>query len=139
METNGIFSIMKKLMQNMCLTEAPCTIYAVLAISKNSMSIKEISEKTGYSLPMIYTSMRELIENNLVEKIKNGKSTEYIANINFMEVFEKRRITIIEEYLEPLAKLDLNKYPNDDRIREIKEYANTFYNYFLKINQLNNR
>ncbi|MEM0160728.1 MAG: helix-turn-helix domain-containing protein [Thermoplasmata archaeon] len=139
MENNGIFAIMKKLMQEMCLSEAPCTIYSVLAISEKSMSIMEISEKTGYSLPMIYSSIRELIENNLVEKIKNGKNTEYIANINFIEVFEKRRKKIMEKFIEPLANMDLKNYPQNVRIREIKEYANTLYEYFIKINKLNNK
>ncbi|MGC8630190.1 MAG: helix-turn-helix domain-containing protein [Thermoplasmata archaeon] len=139
MESNGIFAIMKKLMQNLDLTEAPCTIYSVLAISEKPITIRELAEKTGYSLPMIYSSMRELIENNLVEKIRNEKSTEYIANINFIEVFEKRRKKIMEKYVEPLANLDLKKYPNNVRIREIKEYANAIYAYFMKINELNNR
>ncbi len=138
MDMDEISLLIRKLMRNMCLNESMCHIYSLLALSEKPMSIKEISEKTGYSLTIIYTSIRNLIENNLVERVKLGRNIKYTANINFIEVFERRRKKIMEEYLEPLSNIDLSKYRNNLRIKEIKEYANTIKEYFNKINQLKN-
>ncbi|MBD6956154.1 MAG: ArsR family transcriptional regulator, partial [Thermoplasmatales archaeon] len=102
MEYNDISSLIRKFLRNMGLNEAACRIYSILALSERPMSIREISEKTGYSQTMIYLSIRELIENNLVERMKEGKNIAYVANINFIDVFEKKRKKIIEEFLEPI-------------------------------------
>jgi DNA-binding transcriptional regulator GbsR (MarR family) len=138
MESDGIVSLIKKLMQNMCLSEAQCTIYSLLACSEKPMNVKELSEKTGYSPAMVYSSMRELIKNNLVDRIKEESNIAYIANINFIDVFEKRRKKIMEDFLEPLTNLDLDKYSNNVRIKEIKDYAKNIQTYFRKINSLKN-
>lgn len=138
MEYEEIMYLIKKLMRNMCLNEALCTIYSILAISEKPMSISQISEKTGYSSTMIYSSMKTLIEENLVEKVRIGKNIFYTANINFIDVFEKRRRKIMEEYIEPLSSIDLNKYHNNPRLKEIKEYAKNIKEYFMKINSIKN-
>ncbi|MGC8861012.1 MAG: helix-turn-helix domain-containing protein [Thermoplasmata archaeon] len=138
MEYNDISSLIRKFLRNMGLNEAACRIYSILALSERPMSIREISEKTGYSQTMIYLSIRELIENNLVERMKEGKNIAYVANINFIDVFEKKRKKIIEEFLEPIINLDVTRYPENRRIKEIRDYAIKIRNYFNKINELNN-
>ena len=125
MEMDDVALLIRKLMRNMCLNEAMCKIYSILALSEKPISIREISEKTGYSPTMIYSSMKDLIENNLVERVKEGKKIAYTANINFIDVFEKRRKMITEEFLEPLSNIDVTKYRNSKRLKEIKDYAMT--------------
>lgn len=128
--------LIKKLMKHLGLNDAPCSIYSVLAISEKPLTVREISEKTGYSLPMVYSSIKELVSNNLVEKIKIDSFNYYSANINFIDVFENRRKKLMEEFLEPLSNLDVNKYSKNIRIREIRDYAREIYRYFSEINNL---
>ena len=40
----------------------------------------------------------------------------YSANINFIDVFEKRE-RLMEEFLEPLSKIDIKRYPKNKRIK----------------------
>jgi len=133
-----IVILIRKLMRNLCLNEAPCKIYSILALSEKPMSIKEISEMTGYSPTMIYSSIKELKENDLIERVKEGKNIAYTANINFIDVFERRRRKIMDEFLEPLSNVDLTKYKDNSRIKEIRRYAITMQEYFRKINELKN-
>jgi hypothetical protein len=73
-----------------------------------------------------------------VERVKEGKNIAYIANINFIDVFEKKRKKIIEEFLEPIINLDVDGYTENMRIKELRDYAIRIKNYFNKINELKN-
>ncbi|MEM3211093.1 MAG: helix-turn-helix domain-containing protein [Thermoplasmata archaeon] len=123
---------LKKMMQYLGLGDAESTIYALLAISKEPLLVSEISEKIKYSIPRVYASINYLIKEGLVEKIRENGSTKYTANINFIDVFEKRRLEIMNKYLEPIINLD--NY--DGRITEIINYSKQVYNYFEKLNEL---
>ncbi|MEM0137069.1 MAG: helix-turn-helix domain-containing protein [Thermoplasmata archaeon] len=123
---------LKKMMQYLGLGDAESTIYALLAISKEPLLVSEISEKIKYSIPRVYASINYLIKEGLVEKIRENGSTKYTANINFIDVFEKRRLEIMNKYLEPIINLD--NY--DRRITEIINYSKQVYNYFEKLNEL---
>ncbi|MEM0150503.1 MAG: helix-turn-helix domain-containing protein [Thermoplasmata archaeon] len=123
---------LKKMMQYLGLGDAESTIYALLAISKEPLLVSEISEKIKYSIPRVYASINYLIKEGLVEKIRENGSTKYTANINFIDVFEKRRLEIMNKYLEPIINLD----NHDGRITEIINYSKQVYNYFEKLNEL---
>jgi DNA-binding transcriptional regulator GbsR (MarR family) len=131
-----IITLIKKLMKSLGLNESTCIVYAILTVSDKPMTVGEIARKTGYSIPMVYRCIKELAENNLIEKIKFKSTNVYSANINFIDVFEKRRERLMEEFLEPLSKIDIKKYPKNKRIKEIKDYAKEIYNYFKKINDI---
>ncbi|MEM3438495.1 MAG: helix-turn-helix domain-containing protein [Thermoplasmata archaeon] len=120
------------MMQYLGLGDAESTIYALLAISKEPLLVSEISEKIKYSIPRVYASINYLIKEGLVEKIRENGSTKYTANINFIDVFEKRRLEIMNKYLEPIINLD----NHDGRITEIINYSKQVYNYFEKLNEL---
>ncbi len=134
MTKDELIILIKKLMKNIGLNDSSCMVYAVLSISEKPLSIREIAEKTGYSITMVYSSIKDLMENNLVERIKTGRKSLYSANINFIDVFEKRRKRLMEEYLLPLSNIDLNKYSRNPKIKEIKNYAKNVYEYFKKFN-----
>ena len=72
------------------------------------------------------------MENNLVERIRMGKRILYTANINFIDVFERRRKKLMDEFILPISNIDINKYSKNQRIKEIKEYAKNVYEYFKK-------
>ncbi|MEM3325682.1 MAG: helix-turn-helix domain-containing protein [Thermoplasmata archaeon] len=130
MEMNELITLIKKLMKNMGLNESSCLVYAVLSVSEKPLCIKEISAKTGYSITMVYSSIKDLMENNLVERIRMGKRILYTANINFIDVFERRRKKLMDEFILPISNIDINKYSKNQRIKEIKEYAKNVYDYF---------
>ncbi|MCI4434582.1 MAG: helix-turn-helix domain-containing protein [Thermoplasmata archaeon] len=136
MDQEDIVTLIKKLMKSLGLNESTCMVYAILAVSDKPMTVGEIAEKTGYSIPMVYKCIKELVENNLIEKIKFNSTNVYSANINFIDVFEKRRKRLMEEFLEPLSRIDIRRYPENKKIKEIKDYAKEIYNYFKKINDI---
>lgn len=65
-----IVILIRKLMRNLCLNEAPCKIYSILALSEKPMSIREISERTGYSPTIIYSSIKSQNGRNPVETLQ---------------------------------------------------------------------
>lgn len=136
LDQEDIVTLIKKLMKSLGLNESTCIVYAILTVSDKPMTVGEIAGKTGYSVPMVYKCIKELVENNLIEKIKFNSTNVYSANINFIDVFEKRRERLMEEFLEPLSKIDIRRYPENKRIKEIKDYAKEIYNYFKKINDI---
>jgi len=136
LDQEDIVTLIKKLMKSLGLNESTCMVYAILAVSDKPMTVGEIAEKTGYSIPMVYKCIKELVENNLIEKIKFNSTNVYSANINFIDVFEKRRKRLMEEFLEPLSRIDIRRYPENKKIKEIKDYAKEIYNYFKKINDI---
>ncbi|MGC8646863.1 MAG: helix-turn-helix domain-containing protein [Thermoplasmata archaeon] len=138
MDTDEIASIIKKFMRTMGLNEALAKIYSILAVSNSPLCINEISNRTGYSPTMIYTAIRYLIENDLVERVKDGKNIKYTANINFLDLFENKRKKILEEYIEPLSKIDLSEYNDNKKIKKIKEYAINIKEYFKRVNMIKN-
>ncbi len=131
-EREDVMNYIKKMMQYLGLGDAESTIYALLAISKEPLVITEISEKINYSIPRIYASISYLIKEGLVEKIRDNGMTKYTANINFIDVFEKRREEIMDKFLEPLIHIS----DHDERIAEIINYSKQVYNYFQKLNEL---
>ncbi|MFP3318401.1 MAG: helix-turn-helix domain-containing protein [Thermoplasmata archaeon] len=136
MDQENIVTLIKKLMKSLGLNESTCMVYAILAVSDKPMTVGEIAEKTGYSIPMVYKCIKELVENNLIEKIKFNSTNVYSANINFIDVFEKRRKRLMDEFLDPLSRIDIRRYPENKKIKEIKDYAKEIYNYFKKINDI---
>jgi DNA-binding transcriptional regulator GbsR (MarR family) len=136
LDQENIVTLIKKLMKSLGLNESTCMVYAILAVSDKPMTVGEIAEKTGYSIPMVYKCIKELVENNLIEKIKFNSTNVYSANINFIDVFEKRRKRLMDEFLDPLSRIDIRRYPENKKIKEIKDYAKEIYNYFKKINDI---
>ncbi|MGC8700062.1 MAG: helix-turn-helix domain-containing protein [Thermoplasmata archaeon] len=128
-----IKNLLKKLMLFLGLDEASSTIYSTLAVSEKPLTIKEIIDKTNYSIARVYASLGKLIKEDLVEKIRQNGSIKFIANINFINVFENRRKEIMDNFLKPL--IDYSGREENESIKEIIEYARKIYDYFKIVNE----
>ncbi|MEM3572313.1 MAG: helix-turn-helix domain-containing protein [Candidatus Micrarchaeaceae archaeon] len=129
-----VFIILKRLMIDLSIDRASSDIYAKLALSEKPLTISEISKATKYSVPRTYTLIKGLIYEGLVEKEKHNRGVYYYANINFIDVFEKRRERLLKNYLEPLSKM--RSEGKSDRFKEIVGYARTISKYFNRINKI---
>ncbi|MDP8011231.1 MAG: helix-turn-helix domain-containing protein [Thermoplasmata archaeon] len=128
-----IKNLLKKLMLFLGLDEASSTIYSTLAVSEKPLTIKEIIDKTNYSIARVYASLGKLIKEDLVEKIRQNGSIKFIANINFINVFENRRKEIMDNFLKPL--IDYSGREENESIKEIIEHARKIYDYFKIVNE----
>lgn len=124
-------NILKKLMLYLGLDEASSTIYSTLAVSDKPLTIKDIIDRTNYSIARVYASLGILIKEDLVEKIRENGSVKFMANINFINVFEKRRKEIMENFLKPIININEQTEPT----KEIVEYAKKIYDYFQSMNE----
>lgn len=124
--------LIKRMMQYLGLGDVDSTIYALLAISGEPLTVINIAERINYSVPRVYSSISYLMREGLVEKSREDGTTKYTAQINFIDVFERRRQEIMEKYLEPIIKME----NDDERIKKIIEYSKQVYSYFEKLNEL---
>ncbi|MBD6955783.1 MAG: helix-turn-helix domain-containing protein [Thermoplasmata archaeon] len=127
-----LMQTIKKMMQYLGFGDAESTIYALLALSNEPLTIMEIAGKINYSIARIYSSISYLMKEGLVEKNRENGTTKYTANINFIDVFERRRQEIMEKFLLPIISMQ----DHDERVRRIVEYSKQVYNYFEKLNEL---
>jgi|GEM_PF-1142065 len=132
-EVEYLRSILKKLMLYLGLDEASSTIYSTLAVSEKPLTIKEIIDRTNYSIARIYASLGILIKEDLVEKLRKNGSVKFVANINFINVFENRRKEIMENFLKPLINFQYSE--KTESIDEILQYAKKIYEYFQSVNE----
>ncbi|PMP75257.1 MAG: hypothetical protein C0180_01935 [Aciduliprofundum sp.] len=130
-----LMQTIKKMMQYLGFGDAESTIYALLALSNEPLTIMEIAGKINYSIARIYSSISYLMKEGLVEKNRENGTTKYTANINFIDVFERRRQEIMEKFLLPIISMQ----DHDERVRRIVEYSKQVYNYFEKLNELNKK
>ena len=127
-----LMQTIKKMMQYLGFGDAESTIYALLALSNEPLTIMEIAGKINYSIARIYSSISYLMKEGLVEKNRENGTTKYTANINFIDVFERRRQEIMEKFLLPIISMQ----DHDERVRRIVEYSKQVYNYFEKLNEM---
>ncbi|MGC9138113.1 MAG: helix-turn-helix domain-containing protein [Thermoplasmata archaeon] len=127
-----LMQTIKKMMQYLGFGDAESTIYALLALSNEPLTIMEIAGKINYSIARIYSSISYLMKEGLVEKNRENGTTKYTANINFIDVFESRRQEIMEKFLLPIISMQ----DHDERVRRIVEYSKQVYNYFEKLNEM---
>ncbi|MGC8663955.1 MAG: helix-turn-helix domain-containing protein [Thermoplasmata archaeon] len=132
-ELNDLKTLLKKLMQYLGLDEASSIIYSNLAISEKPLTIKEIIERTNYSIARVYASLGILIKEDLVEKIRENGNIKFIANINFINVFENRRKEIMENFLKPIMNFNISE--SNESVKEIVEYAKKINDYFKILNE----
>ncbi len=91
-----------KIMNTLGLCEAGAVLYAALAVSETPLTIQQLKKHTKYSIPRLYSLLNTLKDNGLVEKTKENHIVLYTANLNIIDLFEKRRQSIYDNYLIPM-------------------------------------
>ena len=82
---------MRRVMRHWGFGDACSSIYALLAISGESLTAKEISEKVGYAYSSVINEINSLIREGLVERERKGRKYAYIAVTDFLEIIRKER------------------------------------------------
>ncbi|MEM0160485.1 MAG: helix-turn-helix domain-containing protein [Thermoplasmata archaeon] len=123
-----------KILNTLGLCEAGSILYAALAVSETPLTIQQLKKHTRYSIPRLYSLLNTLKENGLVEKIKEDHTVSYRANLNIIDLFEKRRQNIYENYLIPMLSyietLPVNERESEhiqkilNYMKMIEEYLN---------------
>ena len=101
------------------ISEGGSMIFATILLSKKPLTMKEIKEKTGYSISSVSAYLSLLVKKNLIIKMKNVRTHLYTAKKDFTDFY----ISILKETLlrniKPL-KEKLEIYKNkEEYIEEI--------------------
>ncbi len=122
-----IKNLFKKMVSYLGLDESSSTVYTTLYFSEKPLTVKEIVEKSGYSIARVYASLSILMDMNLVEKKRDMGQIVLVANPNFTILFENFKKNLMINYLKPLSELE-NK---DKIINTLSYYSKKLYESFL--------
>ncbi|MGC9122482.1 MAG: helix-turn-helix domain-containing protein [Thermoplasmata archaeon] len=109
------------------LDESSSKVYTTLYFSEKPLTVKEIVEKSGYSIARVYASLSILMDMNLVEKKRDMGQIVIVANPNFTILFENFKKNLMINYLKPLSELD----NRDKIINTLSYYSKKLYESFL--------
>ncbi|MCK4310663.1 MAG: ArsR family transcriptional regulator [Methanomicrobia archaeon] len=102
------------------ISEGGSMIFATILLSKKPLTMKEIKEKTGYSISSVSAYLSLLVKKNLIIKMKNVRTHLYTAKKDFTDFY----ISILKETLlrniKPL-KEKLEIYKNKEKEEYIEE------------------
>ncbi|MGC8610626.1 MAG: helix-turn-helix domain-containing protein [Thermoplasmata archaeon] len=122
-----IKNLFKKMVSYLGLDESSSTVYTTLYFSEKPLTVKEIVEKSGYSIARVYASLSILMDMNLVEKKRDMGQIVIVANPNFTILFENFKKNLMINYLKPLSELD----NRDKIINTLSYYSKKLYESFL--------
>ena len=102
------------------ISEGCGMIFATILLSKKPLAMKEIKEKTGYSISSVSAYLSLLVKKNLIIKMKNVRTHLYTAKKDFTDFY----ISLLKETLlrniNPL-KEKLEIYKNKEKEEYIGE------------------
>ena len=102
------------------ISEGCGMIFATILLSKKPLAMKEIKEKTGYSISSVSAYLSLLVKKDLIIKMKNVRTHLYTAKKDFTDFY----ISILKETLlrniKPL-KEKLEIYKNKEKEEYIGE------------------
>jgi DNA-binding transcriptional regulator GbsR (MarR family) len=102
------------------ISEGGSMIFATILLSKKPLAMKEIKEKTGYSISSVSAYLSLLVKKDLIIKMKNVRAHLYTAKKDFTDFY----ISILKETLlrniKPL-KEKLEIYKNKEKEEYIGE------------------
>ena len=82
---------MRRVMRHWGFGDASSSIYALLAISGESLTAREISERVGYAYSSVINEINSLIREGLIERERKGRRYAYVAVTDFLEIIRKER------------------------------------------------
>ena len=92
------------------LGEPAGRIWASMLFAGESMTQKDISKKTGYSLSLISPNLKILENLNMIRTVKNGRENKYEVVGSFTETFNQMVYRFMEHDIKPLiTKLEAVK------------------------------
>jgi len=102
------------------ICEGCSMIFATILLSKDPLTMKEIKEKTGYSISSVSVYLNLLVKKNLIIKMKNVRTHLYIAKKDFADFYISTLKEILFRDIKPL-KEKLEDYKNKEKERHIEE------------------
>jgi DNA-binding transcriptional regulator GbsR (MarR family) len=103
-------------------------IYGILLLSEKPMSMKEISEESGYSISAISTFLDALKRFGLISKVKRNRTYFFKADKDFLRFYKgsfsdtlKREISPLKNKLETEIKRLETRKGDDSFLKMLKE------------------
>lgn len=99
---------MKRVMKQWGFGDACSSIYALLAVSGEALTAREISEHVEYAYSSVINEINFLIREGLVERNRKGKKYVYTAVTDFLEIIRNERMRLmgmLEEMKDSLKNL----------------------------------
>ncbi len=124
-----IKNLFKKMVSYLGLDECSSTVYTTLYFSEKPLTVKEIVDKSGYSIARVYASLSILMDINLVEKKRDMGQIVLSANPNFTILFDNFKKNLMMNYLKPFSELE----EKDKTITTLVYYSKRLYENFLSM------
>ena len=93
-----------KLVKRLGFSEGYGVIYAHLLLSGKPLTVKELSEKTGYSQSAVAAYLMVLHRAYLVDRMKQGASYAYVAKLDYISRYKEKLRELLERDLVPLLQ-----------------------------------
>ncbi len=93
-----------KLVKRLGFSEGYGVIYAHLLLSGKPLTVKELSEKTGYSQSAVAAYLMVLHRAYLVDRMKQGASYAYVAKLDYIGRYKEKLRELLERDLVPLLQ-----------------------------------
>jgi len=103
-----------RLVKRLGFSEGYGVIYAHLLLSDRPLTVKELSERTGYSQSAVAAYLMVLQRAYLVERMKQGASYSYIARLDYIGRYKEMVRDILELDVVPLINTLENAVRNID-------------------------
>jgi len=102
------------------MSEGSGMVFATILLSKDPLTMKEIKERTGYSISSVSIYLNQLVRKNLIIKMKNIRTHLYMAKKDFADFYISTLKEILFRDIKPL-KEKLEEYKNKEREKYIEE------------------
>jgi len=112
--------------KTMGLDELGSKIFAILYLAPESMTMEELSARTGYGTTSIFNKLNMMVQFQFVQKIKKpgSKKTYFFVKKDIPKMFKERLIFGYENRILPLKEkvpIILNKYKSAKLTKQEKE------------------
>ena len=102
------------------MSEGSGLIFATILLSNKPLTMKEIKDRTGYSISSISVYLNELVKKNFIIKMKDVRTHFYMAKKDFKEFYISMLKETLFENIKPL-KEKLKHYENKEKQDHIRE------------------
>ncbi|MHC1604524.1 MAG: GbsR/MarR family transcriptional regulator [Candidatus Methanofastidiosia archaeon] len=127
---NKIIQEISRLAQFWDMSEGTGMVYGTMVLSDRPLSMKDLSNATGYSISSISNHLNQLYQGNLIEKIKSNRQNLYASKTSFIEFYTETLKRSLDRDLKPLVS-NINEFKKENL--ELKNRDSTFIAYIDSI------